>query len=62
MSPPCSMTGMSSRCGSRVDVGVYAGHVMLVGVVGSPEKAQQFEAIARSVSGVASVTSFIQTA
>ena len=45
----------------RVDVGVYAGHVMLVGVVGSPQKAQQFEAIARSVPGVVSVRSFIQT-
>jgi osmotically-inducible protein OsmY len=45
-----------------VDGGVYAGHVMLVGVVSSAEKAQQCAAIAPSVSGVVSVTSFIQTA
>jgi BON domain len=44
----------------RVDVGVYASQVMLVGVVGSPQKAQQFEAVARSVSGVVSVKSFMQ--
>jgi osmotically-inducible protein OsmY len=51
-----------SLISGRVDVGVYAGHVMLVGVVGSTQKAQQFESIARSVSGVLSVTSFIQVA
>jgi osmotically-inducible protein OsmY len=44
----------------RVDIGVYAGHVVLVGVVPSPEKSRQFEADAHSVNGVASVTSFIQ--
>jgi osmotically-inducible protein OsmY len=44
----------------RVDIGVYAGHVVLVGVVPSSEKGRQFEADARSVSGVASVTSFMQ--
>jgi osmotically-inducible protein OsmY len=46
---------------ARVDIGVYAGSVMLVGVVSSPQKAQQYEATARTVSGVVSVTSFIQT-
>jgi osmotically-inducible protein OsmY len=46
----------------RVDIGVYAGHVMLVGVVESPQKARQFEAIARSVPGAVSVKSFLQTA
>jgi len=51
-----------SLISGRVDIGVYAGHVMLVGVVGSPEKAQQFTAVARSVSGVQSVTSFMQIA
>lgn len=51
-----------SLISGRVDVGVYAGHVMLVGVVSSTEKAQQFATIARSVSGVVSLTSFIQTA
>jgi osmotically-inducible protein OsmY len=45
----------------RVDIGVYAGHVVLVGVVGSRPKTEQFVAKARSVSGVISVTSFIQT-
>lgn len=45
----------------RPDAGVYAGHVVLVGVVASAQKAAQFVAAARSVSGVVSVTSFIQT-
>ena len=45
----------------RVDTGVYAGHVVLVGVVASRQKAEQFAATARSVSGVVSVTSFVQT-
>ena len=45
----------------RVDIGVYAGNVALVGVVSSPQKAEQYMATARSVSGVVSVTSFIQT-
>ena len=45
----------------RVDIGVYAGHVVLVGIVASSQRVQQFEADARSVSGVTSVTSYIQT-
>jgi osmotically-inducible protein OsmY len=44
----------------RVDIAVYAGHVVLVGVVDSRAKVEQFIADARSVSGVVSVTSFIQ--
>lgn len=50
-----------SLMSGRVDIGVYAGHVVLVGVVASSQKAQQFVASARSVSGVVSVNSFIQT-
>ena len=46
----------------RVDIGVYAGHVVLVGVVGSRQKAEDFIEDARSVSGVVSVRSYIQTA
>ena len=49
-----------SLMSARVDIGVYAGHVVLVGVVASRQKADQFVASARSVSGVVSVTSFIQ--
>jgi len=45
----------------RVDIGVYASHVVLVGVVPSIQKADKFVADARSVSGVVNVTSFIQT-
>lgn len=45
----------------RVDIGVYAGHVVLVGVVASRQKAEQFVVSARSVSGAVPVTSFIQT-
>jgi hyperosmotically inducible protein len=45
---------------SQVDIGVYAGHVVLVGLVGSVETAEQFVADARSVEGVASVRSYIQ--
>ena len=44
----------------RVDVGVYAGHVVLVGVVGSWQKAEDFIEDARSVDGVVSVRSYIQ--
>jgi osmotically-inducible protein OsmY len=50
-----------SLLSGRVDIGVYAGHVVLVGVVGSPQKAEQFVAGARSVNGVVSVKSFMQT-
>jgi osmotically-inducible protein OsmY len=45
----------------RVDIAVYAGHVVLVGVVDSRANVQKFISDARSVSGVASVTSYIQT-
>src|SRR5262245_20809777 len=44
----------------RVDIAVYAGPVVLVGVVGSSQNAKDFEAHARSVSGVASVMSYMQ--
>ncbi len=43
----------------RVDIGVYAGHVVLVGAVSS-QATDQYIAQARSVNGVADVTSFIQ--
>jgi osmotically-inducible protein OsmY len=46
----------------RVDVGVYAGHVVLVGVLGSWQKADDFIEDARSVGGVVSVRSYIQVA
>ena len=45
----------------RVDIAVYAGHVVLVGVVASRDNAARFIADARTVSGVVAVTSFIQT-
>ena len=45
----------------RVDIAVFAGHVVLVGVVNSQASVQRFIADARSVSGVVSVTSYIQT-
>ena len=45
----------------RVDIAVYAGHIVLVGVVDSRANVQKFIADARSVSGVVSVTSYIQT-
>jgi osmotically-inducible protein OsmY len=54
------LIGDPSLLSGRVDIGVYGGHVMLVGVVGSAAKVQQFTAVARSVSGVQSVTSFMQ--
>jgi len=46
---------------SRVDIAVYAGHVVLVGVATSRANVQKFISDARSVSGVRSVTSYIQT-
>ena len=45
----------------RVDIAVFAGHVVLVGVVNSQASVQRFIADARSVPGVVSVTSYIQT-
>ena len=45
----------------RVDIAVFAGHVVLVGVVDSRANVQKFIADAQSVSGVVSVTSYIQT-
>ena len=45
----------------RVDIAVYAGHVVLVGAVASRGKVEKFISDARSVSGVKSVTSYIQT-
>ena len=46
---------------SRVDIAVYAGHVVLVGVVSSREVAERFVKDARSVSGVVAVTSYLQS-
>ena len=46
----------------RVDIDVYGGHVVLVGVVPSQAKVDKFIEDARSVKGVVSVTSFIQVA
>ncbi len=46
----------------RVDIDVYGGHVVLVGVVPSRAKVDKFIEDARSVSGVVAVTSFIQVA
>jgi osmotically-inducible protein OsmY len=45
----------------RVDIAVYAGHVVLVGVVNSQASVERFISDARSVAGVVSVTSYIQT-
>lgn len=44
----------------QVAIGVYAGHVVLVGVVGSMDQSQQFVEDARAVDGVVSVRSYIQ--
>jgi osmotically-inducible protein OsmY len=46
----------------RVDIAVFAGHVVLVGVVNSQASVQKFISDARSVAGVVDVTSYIQTA
>jgi osmotically-inducible protein OsmY len=46
----------------RVDVAVYGGHVVLVGVVTSWRKADDFIADAQAVNGVVSVRSYIQVA
>lgn len=45
----------------RVDIAVFAGHVVLVGVVDSRANVERFISDAQSVSGVVSVTSYIQT-
>jgi osmotically-inducible protein OsmY len=45
----------------RVDIAVYGGHVVLVGVVDSRARADAFIADARAVSGVVTVRSFIQS-
>lgn len=44
----------------QVDVGVYAGHVLLVGVVDSWQRVEDFREDVRSVPGVLSVRSYIQ--
>lgn len=44
----------------RASVGVYDGHVVLVGVVKDPSRIDEYVADARSVSGVRSVRSYIQ--
>jgi len=46
----------------RVDINVFAGHVILVGVVADEQQAQRFVDDAYSVQGVASVRSYIQIA
>jgi osmotically-inducible protein OsmY len=46
----------------RVDVAVYGGHVVLVGVLTSWSKVDEFVDDARSVNGVVSVRSYIQVA
>ena len=46
----------------QVDLGVYAGHVVLVGVVESWQKVEEFREDVRSVDGVLSVRSYIQVA
>ena len=56
-----TMVADPSLLSGRVDIGVYGGHVVLVGVVDSTQKAQQFVGVARSVNGVVSVKSFLQT-
>lgn len=45
----------------RVDIAVFAGHVVLIGVVDSRANVEKFVSDAGSVSGVVSVTSYIQT-
>ena len=44
----------------RASVGVYGGHVVLVGVVEDPSKIDRYVADAQSVNGVRSVRSYIQ--
>jgi osmotically-inducible protein OsmY len=44
----------------RVDPGVYAGHVVLVGVAATPEQREKFIEDTRSVNGVLAVRSYIQ--
>jgi hyperosmotically inducible protein len=44
----------------RASVGVYGGHVILVGVVEDPGKIDEYVADAQSVPGVRSVRSYIQ--
>jgi hyperosmotically inducible periplasmic protein len=44
----------------QVDVGVYAGHVVLVGVVDSWQRVEDFREDVRSVPGVLSVRSYVQ--
>src|SRR5262249_30073597 len=46
----------------RVDIAVFAGHVVLVGVVNSQARVQKFISDARSVTGVVDVPSYRQTA
>ena len=45
---------------SQVAIGVYGGHVVLDGVVDSPEQSDRFVEDARNVGGVLSVRSYIQ--
>jgi osmotically-inducible protein OsmY len=56
-----TLIGDPALVSGRVDIAVFAGHVVLVGVVDSQASVQRFIADARSVPGVVSVTSYIQT-
>ncbi len=46
----------------QVDIAVYGGHVILVGIVNSYEQVQDFIDDAQGVPGVLSVRSYIQVA
>ena len=46
----------------QVDIAVYAGHVVLIGVVSSQQQVDEFVSDAQSVDGVVSVRSYIQVA
>lgn len=46
---------------SQVDLGVYGGHVVLVGLVDNAQQAQQFVDDAQGVAGVVTLRSYIQT-
>ena len=46
----------------QVTVNVFGGHVVLVGIVNTPDQIDEFVSDARSVSGVVSVRSYIQLA
>jgi len=51
-------TGGSERA-TRVDVSTIDGHVVLLGIVSSPEARAAVESTARGVAGVTGVTNFL---